>query len=164
MTENSQVVPKMEPLTEESFRNAWLASLSRLCRLHGDGKVALWLGVSVRHLRNIKAGNNLPSADKIWNLLAYDDSAHDELDGEFNARNVPKDSVCSSDPLTLDMIALAHETAEHEAPESHGGPAVTDSELLKKDEQRLRRIHRKLGHWLDRVEALRRPRIRAVRS
>jgi hypothetical protein len=118
------------------------------------------LGVSIRHLgTNVLRGSSLPTADKIWNLLAFDDSAHDELDAEFNARNVPKDAVCTTDPLTRDIIALAHETAEDEAPDSPGGLATTDGELLKKDEARLRRVHRKIGHWLDRIDAIRRPRL-----
>lgn len=153
-----KVLPKPTPLTEEQFRNSWLQALSRLCRTHGDGKVALWLGVTERHLRTVKKGDSLPSADKLWNLLAYDQSAHDEMDSEYGLKNVGSDAVCTSDPLTLDMIALAHETAEDERFDSPGGVAVTDHELLEKDEARLRRVHRTLGSWLHRLEELRRPR------
>jgi len=155
--QRSNVVPKPQPLTEEQFKSTWLQTLARLCRHHGDAQVALWLGVSIRHLSNIKAGS-LPTADKIWNLLAHDDSAHDELDGEFGVKNVKRDAVCTSDPLTLDMIALAHETAEAEAPDSPGGAATTDHELLAKDEARLRKIYRALGTWLHRIEEMRKPR------
>lgn len=151
MPDNS-VVPKAQPLTEDDFRANWLVTLARLCRTHGDAKVALWLGVSTRHLRNIKAGTALPTADKLWNLLAYDASAHDELDGAYGAKNVPSNSVCTTDPLTLDMIAVAHEVAEHEREESHGGRATTDPELRQKDEPRLRRVHRVIGYWLDRLD------------
>lgn len=158
----STVVPRKQPLTEEAFRAKWLRALARMCDNHGDGAVALWLGVSTRHLRNLKSGASLPSADRIWNLLAYDDSAHDELDAAFGLRNVHEDSVCTTDPLTLDMIALAHETAEHEAPSSAGGVATTDHELLEKDEARLRKIHRVLSTWLDRIERMRAPTVRAV--
>lgn len=156
------VVPNCEPLTEEQFRNAWLATLSRLCRLHGDSKVAMWLGVSERHLRNLKAGDSIPAPFRLWNLLAHDQSAHDELDGEYGVKNVGSAMVCTSDPLTLDMIALAHETAEDEDPESHGGRNVTDHELLQKNEARLRKVHRTIGHWLHRLETLRKPRVAVV--
>lgn len=153
------VVPKINPLTEMDFKDAWLVSLARLCRTHGEDQVALWLGVGIQHLRkNIRSGNSLPTADKIWNLLAHDQSAHDELDGEYGLKNVGKDEICTSDPLTLDMIALAHETAEDEHPDSPGGRAVTDHELLSKDDARLRRIHRVMGTWLHRIDALRKPR------
>jgi hypothetical protein len=152
---SNQVVPKVAPLTEEQFRLNWLATLSRLCQHHGDGQVALWLGVSVRHLRNLKGGNSMPTADKIWNLLAYDQSAHDELDGAYGVKNVASDSVCSSDPLTLEIIALAHEVAEHEAPSSHGGVLVTDHELRDKNESRLRKVHACVGTWLHRLDKMR---------
>lgn len=152
---SNAIVPKIEPLTEDQFRNNWLVTLSRLCREHGDGKVALWLGVSERHLRNLKSGASLPSADKIWNLLAFDQSAHDELDGGYGVKNVPSDSVCTTDLLTLDMIALAHEVAEHECPESHGGRATTDHELRQKNEARLRKVHSIIGTWLHRIDQMR---------
>lgn len=162
MHRSETVVPRKQPLTEQAFRAKWLRALARMCDQHGDDHVALWLGVTDRHLRNLKAGNSLPSADRIWNLLTYDDSAHDELDAAFGLRNVHEDSVCTTDPLTLDMIALAHETAEHEHPQSAGGVATTDHELLGKDEARLRKIHRTIGTWLDRIERLRAPSMRIV--
>lgn len=152
---DKHVVPKSLPLTETDFRTNWLVTLARLCRTHGDDRVALWLGVSERHLRNIKSGASLPTADKIWGLLFYDETAHDELDGAYGAKNVPSDSVCSTDPLTLDMIAVAHEVAQHENPDSHGGIATTDHELREKDEARLRRVYRVLGSWVERLDRMR---------
>lgn len=152
------IVPHVEPLTETQFRNEWLITLARLCGKHGDDKVAQWLGVTERHLRNLKAGNSIPTADKIWNLLARDDTAHDELDAAFGLKKVPVDALCSTDPLTRDLIALANEVAQSEDPDSPGGIVVTDHELLQKDEHRMRRIHNTLGVWLDRISAMRRPR------
>lgn len=157
-TKRAPVIPHCNMLTEEQFRSTWLLTLARMCREHGDSAVALQLGVSERHLRNLKRGDSIPEPFRLWNLLAMDRSAHDELDAEFDLKNVPKDAICSADPLTLDMIALAHETAEDEHPESHGGHAVTDHELLNKDEARLRRVYRSIGHWLHRLEEIRRPR------
>jgi hypothetical protein len=154
MTRNT-VVPNRQALTEEQFRANWLVTLARLCRSHGDGQVSLWLGVTERHLRNLKAGLSMPTPDKIWNLLAHDETAHDELDGAYGLKNVASDSVCCADPLTLDIIALAHEVAEHEAPGSHGGKVTTDHELLLKDEGRLRRVHQILGSWLKRLDEIR---------
>ena len=156
---DSNVLPNVAAQTEDAFRNVWLEALSRLCRTHGEAQVALWLGVGIPHLRkNIRSGTSLPTADKIWNLLAYDQSAHDELDGAYGLKNVGKDAVCSTDPLTLDMIELAAETAQDESPGSPGGRIVTDHELLDKDEARLRRVYRTIGGWLNRIETMRRPR------
>lgn len=161
-TERNNVVPNPRPLTEEEFRDTWLVTLARLCKQHGSSSVALALGVTERHLRNLRKGDSIPEPFRLWNLLALDQSAHDELDGEYDLKNVGKDSVCSSDPLTLDMIALAYETAEAESPDSPGGQATTDHELLLKDEARLRKVYRSIGTWLDRLDKLRKPRVRAV--
>jgi len=161
MTHRNNVVQKTEPLTEGDFKAVWLCTLSRMCRVHGDAKVAMWLGISDRHLVNVKAGS-LPSADKIWNLMAHDASAHDELDGEYGFKKVPRDAVCSTDPLTLDMIELAAETAADEAIDSPGGRIVTDHELLKKNEARLRLVRGKIDHWLHRIETLRKPSLRVA--
>lgn len=159
----AHVVPQCSMLTEEDFRDNWLITLARLCKLHGSSRVALALGVTERHLRNLKKGDSIPEPFRLWNLLALDQSAHDELDGEYGLKNFPKDSVCSTDPLTLDMIELAAETAQDESPDSPGGRIVTDHELLDKDEARLRRVYRTMGGWLNRLETLRRPRIVAER-
>ncbi len=153
------VVPTRKPASETTFRNAWLQSLARLCAKHGEDQVALWLGISERHLRNVRSGASLPSADKLWNLLAHDDSAHDEMDALFGLRHVPVDALCSTDPLTRDLIALANEVAHSEDPASPGGVAVTDHELLAKDEHRMRRVYNTLGVWLDRISNMRRPRV-----
>lgn len=154
----SNIVPHVQPLTESGFRNTWLVTLARMCAKHGDDKAAQWLGVSERHLRNLKSGSSMPSPDKVWNLLAHDDTAHDELDAAFGMKKVPADALCSTDPLTRDLIALANEVAQSEDPDSPGGIVVTDHELLQKDEHRMRRIHNTLGVWLDRISAMRRPR------
>lgn len=99
----------------------------------------------------------MPTADKVWNLLAHDDSAHDEMDAAFGMKKVPSDALCSTDPLTRDLIALANEVAQSEDPDSPGGVKVTDHELLLKDEHRMRRVHNTLGVWLDRISHMRRP-------
>lgn len=157
---DSNVLPNVAAQTEDDFRNVWLEALSRLCRTHGEAQVALWLGVGIVHLRkNIRSGTSLPTADKIWNLLAHDQSAHDELDGAYGLKNVGKDEVCSSDPLTLSLITLARDVAEAEAPDSPGAHLVTDGELRVMDESLIRKVHRVTGTWLERLEAIRRPRV-----
>jgi len=146
------VVPKVEPLTADEFHSTFSIALHRMMRTHGRGRVALWLGVSDRQLRNIEAGS-LPTADKIWNLLAYDQSAHDELDAEFGLRNVEPDMDGSAEAIAIDLIGLAHETAIHEA-----DPSASDHKLLTKDENRLRRVARWIGGRLNRIREIRRPR------
>ncbi|WP_303758376.1 hypothetical protein [Sphingobium yanoikuyae] len=159
MTQRSNVLPNVAPPTETDYRNAWLQAVARLCANHGEDRVAQWLGITVRHLqRNIRSGVSLPGPDKLWGLLAFDPSAHDEMDALYGLRHVPVDALCSTDPLTRDLIALANEVAQSEDPNSPGGVAVTDHELLDKDEHRMRRVYNTLGVWLERIGSMRRPR------
>lgn len=157
MTANT-VVRKTEPLTEEQFGATFRQMLNRLIRRHGEAQVALWLGVSVRHLgTNVLRGSSLPTADKIWNLLAHDHSAHDEMDREFGQRNVPVDALCSSDPISAKMAALLTRAIEAESPDSPGGTAVILHEILSMDEGILREVHRRLGGWIDQLDETRKP-------
>lgn len=152
------VVQKIEPLTEDCFHAVFLQALSRMIATHGEGRVALWLGVSSRQLRYIKGGA-LPTADKIWNLLAHDESAHDEIDRKYGARKVPTSAVCSTDPIAVRMAALLTRAIEAELPDSPGGQEVVLSEILKMDEATMRAVHRRLGGWIDRIDEHRKPSI-----
>lgn len=160
MTLHNTVVPKKEPLTEEEFGATMRMMLNRLIREHTKPQVALWLGVTVRHLSgNILGGSALPSPDKLWNLLLKDETAHDELDAEFGfvtLRRQEDDST--AEPMTVTMIGLAKETAEAEAGHSAAGMSVTDGELRKMDEATIRKVHRTTGAWIARLDAMRRPR------
>jgi hypothetical protein len=152
----------MAPLTEDQFHAAFLQSLARLCGIYGDGQVAVWLGVCRKQLKNIKGGS-LPTADKIWNLLAYDASAHDEIDRKFGSRNVPHDAVCSSDPVAARLSRVLTAAIEAESPESHGGSVVTLKEIRAMDEDAMRAVHRTLAGWIDRLDNEREaPALRAV--
>lgn len=162
MTRNA-VVPKLGPLTEDDFHASFMQALSRLTRQHGEARLALWLGVSVRQLGNIRRGS-LPTADKIWNLLAHDTSAHDEMDREFGHRKVPVDALCTSDPVAAKMAALLTKAIEAECPNSPGGVVVTLHEILGMDEAILRDVHRRLGGWIDQIGEARRPALRTVRQ
>lgn len=152
----ANVVPNVKPLPEDRFHAVFLQSLSRLIAAHGEGVIALWLGVSRRQLRNIKA-DALPTADKIWNLLAFDDSAHDEIDRKYGARNVPVDAFCSTDPIAVRLSILLTRAIEAESADSHGGPAVTLAEIRSMDEAVLRGVQRCLGGWIDQLDRAREP-------
>lgn len=153
------VVRKIEALDEDEFHRHFMVILGRLIGTHGQAKVAQALGyTSKRQLANLTNGS-LPTLRGFYNLLTLEDTAHDEIDKAYGQKKVGIDVVCSTDPLTLEMIALAHETAEDESDDSPGGTVITDHELLGKDEARLRRVYRTIGGWLDRIEHLRRPRV-----
>lgn len=82
------VVPQIVPVDEEKFRGAFKRLLHRLAAAHGDARVALALGVSERQLRNIFNGS-MPGLHGVWNLLALDPTALDEIAGLYGMRVSP---------------------------------------------------------------------------
>lgn len=153
------VVPNIAALDEDEFHGHFMAMLGRMIRDHGPAKVAQSLGYTTkRQLANLTNGS-LPNLRAFYNLLALDETAHDEIDKAYHQKKVARSAVCSSDPLTLALITLARDVAEAEAPDSPGRQAVTDGELRDMDESLLRKVHRVTGTFIDRLEAMRRPRV-----
>lgn len=158
----NSVVPKIAALDEDEFHGHFMALLGRMIRDHGPAKVAQALGYSSkRQLANLTNGS-LPSLRAFYNLLALDESAHDEIDKAYGQKKVSRSAVCASDPLTIALITLARDVAEAEDHESPGGHKVTDGELRVMDESLLRKVNRVTGTWLDRLEGMRLPRPRVV--
>lgn len=160
MSDNS-VLPRREPLTEEEFHNAMMVALSRMYQKHGKPRVAEWLGVSVRHLQNI-AGGSLPAPHRIFNLIARDTDALDAIDREYGTRRVPRDAVCSSDPVSTKLAMLLTRTIDIEHPDSDGGTDATLNELLKLPEDVLRAVAAKTTGWVERIDTHRHGKPKAV--
>lgn len=151
MPDNS-VVPQRDPLTEEEFHNAMMAALTRLYQKHGKPRVAEWLGVSVRQLANIAAGS-LPAPHRLHNLILRDAGALDAIDREYGVRRVPRNAVCSSDPVSTKLAMLLTGTIDIEHPDSDGGTDATLRELLELPEEVLRSVSHKLNGWVERIDA-----------
>ncbi|MGK2908769.1 MAG: hypothetical protein ACSLE1_03070 [Sphingobium sp.] len=164
MTARNTVVPNISPLDEDEFHGHFMAMLGRLMRDHGAAKVAQALGYTTkRQLANLTTGS-LPTLRGYYNLLALEKTAHAEVDKAYGQQKVDLEAVCSTEPLTFALICLAKDVAEAEDPSSPGGVAVYDSELRDMDEALVRKINRVTGTWIERLEAMRRPRVRAVQS
>lgn len=158
MADNT-VVHKIAALDEDEFHGHFMAMLGRLIQRHGAAKVSQALGyTSKRQLGNLTNGS-LPTLRGYYNLLTLEDTAHDEVDKAYGQKKVSEGAVCASDPLTLALITLARDVAQAEAPDSPGQHHVTDGELRAMDESLIRKVHRVTGTWLDRLEAMRRPRV-----
>lgn len=155
------VLPQIEPLTEDDFHAVLLVCLGNLYRRHGQARVAEWLGVSKRHLRNIEAGT-APAPHRLFNMLCHDPEALDPIDREYGTRRVSRDAVCTSDPVASRMAALlAHIiTIEHE--HSDGGADATMNELLSLPVDDLRTIARVTAGWVERIDAYRHGKPKAV--
>lgn len=155
------VVLEKQPLTEDEFHNAMMVALSRMYQKHGKPKVADWLGVSVRQLANI-AGGSLPAPHRLHNLMIHDPDALDAIDREYGLRRVPRNSVCSSDPVSTKLAMLLTGTIDIEHPDSEGGTDATLSELLMLPEDVLRSVSHKLNGWVERIDAHRHGKPKAV--
>lgn len=155
------VVRQNQPLTEEDFHNAMMESLSRLYRKHGKPRVAEWLGVSVRQLANI-AGGSLPAPHRLFNLVLHDDDALDPIDREYGLRRVPRNAVCSSDPVSTRLAMLLTSTIDMEHPDSDGGVDATLAELLDLPEDVLRAVAHKFNGWVERIDVHRHGKPKAV--
>lgn len=149
---DNSVVPKREPLTEEEFHNAMMVALTRLYQKHGKARVAEWLGVSVRQLANIAAGS-LPAPHRLQNLVIHDPDALDPIDREYGIRRVPRDAVCSSDPVSTKLAMLLTRTIDIEHPASDGGTDATLAELLDLPDDVLRAVAHKFNGWVARIDA-----------
>lgn len=153
MTDNT-VVPKIAPLDEEQFHAAMMEAITRQIANHGKGQVAVALGVTVRQLANLGAGS-FPRVDRIYNLRTLDPEALDPIDRKQGVRSVPRDAVCSSDPVSSKLAALLSRTIDIEKPDSDGGVGATLREVLDLDEVTLRDCACKLVAWIEMIDAYR---------
>jgi len=169
MLQRTTVVPNPQPLDEAQFHSAMTECISRQVTLHGHAKVAQTMALSIKQLSNVMAGA-FPRPDRLANLRSLDRDALDPLHRAYGERTVPREAVCSSDPISAKMAALLAKTIEMECPSSDGGHHATLAEILglcgcPEDEAALRKIVRVCAGWLEMVDAYRtgaRPNLRAV--
>ncbi len=160
------VVPAIAPLMEDKFHDAMMEAISRQTSRHGKGAVAQALGVSIKQVGNLAAGS-FPRPDRLFNLLAQDEDALDPIDRQYGGRRVPRDAVCSSDPISARLAHLLSQTIVAERPDSDGGAAVKLSEIMAFDEDVLRHCALRFAGWVEMIDAYRAgeaPRLRAVAS
>lgn len=163
-SKRSNVVRNPAPLNEEQFHAAMMESISRAIARNGKAKVAQIMCLSVRQLDNLGAGS-FPRADRLANLRALGPELLDPIHREYGERTVPRNAVCSTDPISAKMAALLAKTIEMERPDSDGGTTATLSEVLNLDEQTLRQCARALSGWVEMIDAYRagqKPRLKAV--
>lgn len=72
------VVPDCTAVGEDKFHAQMMLGVSRMIAAHGRDKVALALGVSPRQLGNL-ANGSFPAPHRLWNLLALDPTALDDI-------------------------------------------------------------------------------------
>lgn len=170
-SDDCSVVHKPEPVDEVRFHAAMMEAVSRQISRHGHGKVAEVMGLSVRQLGNLGAGS-FPRPSRLYKLRELERDALDPIDRLYGERTVPRDAVCTSDPVSSKMAMLLSRTIEMERPDSDGGHRATLAEVLAlcgspDDEATLRQIARACAGWLEMVDSYRngpRPNLRSVET
>lgn len=152
--DRSTVVRNPSALDEERFHAVVLESLGRAISLHGRSKTAQAMEISTRQLDNIAKGST-PNARSLANLRSLGRDLLDPLHREYGERSVPRDAICSSDPVSAKLAALLCKTIDMEKPDSDGGQAATLREILDLDEAALRQSARALAGWVEMIDAYR---------
>jgi len=155
MLQRSNDFRKIEPLPKHRVAASIAAGWARIVRTKGKGSFADRLGTTERTVENALAGKTLPEAHTIFNSLAADKTALDELFEEYGVRLVDKDAVCDTDNLGM-LLAQLHvwlEKARH--PDSPGGAKIVHTEMLE-GEMLLRSTYTEIGRFLEECASLRR--------
>lgn len=150
----STVVRSFSAPDEAEFHAAMTEAIARMIGRFGKPKVAQVMQVSIRQLDNILAGA-FPRPDRLRNLTTLDSDALDPIDRIYGDRRVPRDAMCSTDPVSTKLAALLTRTIEIEKDDSPGGADATLGELLTVDEHTLRAAAAKLAGWVERIDAYR---------
>lgn len=148
------VVQNLPAPDEAEFHAAMTEAIGRMIGRFGKPKVAATMHVSIRQLDNILAGA-FPRPDRLRNLTTLDADALDPIDRLYGDRRVPRDAMCSTDPVSTKLAMLLTRTIEIEKDDSPGGADATLGELLTVDEFTLRAAATKLAGWVERIDAYR---------
>ena len=153
MTERT-VVPVQVRLSEDEFHDVAVKVVSDMVAKHGRDTVARCMGISTRQLGNIMGGST-PAAYRLYNLRTLDADALDPIDRRYGCRSVPRDAVCSSDPVSARLARLLSHAIDLERPDSDDGVDASLRELLALPEEDLRFAASKLAGWVEKIDAYR---------
>jgi len=156
MPHRRNFVPETSPVNEDEFRDAMIAGLARAQRSVGARALAYIMDVTTKQLGNIFAGSST-NAKRLWDALAADPTALDDIASAYGRKIVAADSVTDAEIGTLPIAALLAKVAEAESPDSPGGVAKTHKELLAMEAD-IRAVHHLTGNWIERISSIRAPR------
>lgn len=153
---SNTVVPQIQPLGEDEFHDVAVSAISDAIAHHGRERVAKAMDITTRQLTNVLGGST-PAPHRIYNLKTLEPGALDKIDRRYGQRSVPRDALCSTDPVSARLAKLLARTIPMESPDSEGGSDASLNELLSlgTDEAELRTVALKLAGWVERIDAYR---------
>lgn len=155
------VLPKAQPIGEDQFHDLSVACISDQIAAHGRETVARVMGISTRQLGNIMSGST-PAAFRLYALRELDPLALDRIDRRQGCRSVPRDSTCTSDPVSAKLALLLSHAIEAEREDGDDGRTVTLAEILGMPESELRSAASKLAGWVEKIDRYLEPALRSV--
>lgn len=151
---DNTVVPKITKLAEDQFHDLAVKVISDAVAAHGRETVAKAMDITVRQLGNIMGGST-PAAFRLYNLRTLNPDALDAIDRRQSLRSVPRDAMCTSDPVSSKLARLLARTIDIERPESDAGQLTSLAELLSLPESELRAAASALTGWVECIDAYR---------
>lgn len=106
-----QVLPPVEPLTEDDARRLVALGLARCVADRGPTRIALKIGCDEKTVRKARDAETLLRLDTAWNALLADDNALDPLARHFRRLLIPLDISAGNDLETVS--ALLHAATEY---------------------------------------------------
>jgi hypothetical protein len=137
------VSPISTRLTDADYRRLVAATVGRLCLVHGKDRLALEAGCDERTMRHARDERTSLSAASLFNMLALDASALDELASHFGLKLVALEASDKAEgELLTGTLALAHGHAA----------ALADGKICHIEEQTLATLARPVvSEWAARI-------------
>ncbi|WP_426163038.1 hypothetical protein [Sandarakinorhabdus sp. DWP1-3-1] len=108
-----KIIPNARLLTDDDYRRLSSAGIRRVSAADGCARLALEVGCDERTMRNARDRRSSLSGASLFNMLAKDPSALDELLAHFGYRAAPIDAATADDAgLNADVAHLNAVVAE----------------------------------------------------
>lgn len=154
-------LPNITARPETAVRHALAKGLSRLVLKYGSQAIGRAIDCDERTVRNGRDEITTLKLHTALNLLTVEPNALDDVLAEYGLRVVAIDAADNGRHATSIMTQAASEVATATDPDSHGGAAITDHELIER-EGSIRESHRLTGWMLARIDAIRGVGLRGV--
>lgn len=155
MTHRTTVVGEKQRLSKHQLHALLMAGWSRAIAEKGKGSFADEIDTSVQGLDKQLTGS-MPGFDTIDRAFDADERVLDDWIDAKGRRIVAKEAVCDVDDMGLLLSRVLVMLNEAEHPEGPGGRAIVPQEYLG-GEALMRDLHAASARWIEKCNAIRRP-------
>lgn len=148
MTHRSIVAPQMADVNDIQFRAAMLAGIGRAESIHGARDVRYVMDLETKQFDNIKRKGATPHPKRLWDILALEPTALDDIARLYGKRLVSSEAGFDVDDAGIALTKLLLWFREGEK----GG--LNHNHLLQ-GEFLIRQLHQVTGDWIEEISRLR---------